>query len=107
MHQICNASTASVSISQHQLCFSQHQLCINCASVSIKYILLYATLYKNLTKPKGIAFPTTVSPRNFVCNLSPLDSDPEASLTIQEGDVVRVELGVHIDGYIAQAAKTV
>ena len=42
-----------------------------------------------------------------MCNLSPLESDPASKITLEEGDVVRVELGVHIDGYIAQAGKTV
>jgi methionine aminopeptidase len=36
-----------------------------------------------------------------------LVSDPEAEWVLQDEDVVRIELGVHIDGYIAQVAHTV
>ena len=42
----------------------------------------------------------------IVCHLSPLKSDPEASLVLKDGDVVRVELGAHVDGYIGQVAHT-
>ncbi|KAJ3042419.1 Proliferation-associated protein 2G4 [Rhizophlyctis rosea] len=55
---------------------------------------------------KGIAFPTCVSPNNIICHLSPLPSDPESSLALKTGDVVRIELGAHVDGYIAQVAHT-
>ncbi|KAJ3279380.1 Proliferation-associated protein 2G4 [Borealophlyctis nickersoniae] len=55
---------------------------------------------------KGIAFPTCVSPNAAICHLSPLASDPEGAITIKKGDMVRIELGAHIDGYIAQVAHT-
>ncbi|KAJ1564315.1 Proliferation-associated protein 2G4 [Nowakowskiella sp. JEL0078] len=56
---------------------------------------------------KGIAFPTCVSPNSFVCHLSPLNSDPESSIVLKKGDIVRIELGAHIDGYIGQVATTI
>ncbi|KAI8999948.1 peptidase M24, structural domain-containing protein [Gaertneriomyces semiglobifer] len=56
---------------------------------------------------KGIAFPTCVSPNATICHLSPLSSDPEGATVLAKGDVVRIELGAHIDGYIAQVAHTV
>lgn len=53
---------------------------------------------------KGIAFPTCFS-INEVCGYySPLKED---SVTIKEGDLVKIDLGVHIDGYIALVAHTV
>ncbi|KAI9361625.1 peptidase M24, structural domain-containing protein [Zopfochytrium polystomum] len=55
---------------------------------------------------KGIAFPTCVSPDSVICHLSPTSSDAEATPALKASDTVRVELGVHIDGYIAQAAHT-
>ena len=70
-------------------------------------VTLSKTVYNKGGIKKGIAFPTTISPRQFACHLSPLDSDPEASLVLAQGDLVRIELGVHVDGYIAQAGKTV
>lgn len=39
--------------------------------------------------------------------MSPLASDPEGSIVLKKGDVVRIELGVHIDGYISQVAHTI
>ncbi|KAJ3161428.1 Proliferation-associated protein 2G4 [Geranomyces michiganensis] len=55
---------------------------------------------------KGIAFPTCVSPNTAICHMSPLASDPEGSIVLKTGDVVRIELGVHVDGYISQVAHT-
>ncbi|KAJ3408335.1 Ubiquitin carboxyl-terminal hydrolase 14 [Chytridiales sp. JEL 0842] len=55
---------------------------------------------------KGIAFPTCVSVNEIVNNYSPIINSAE-DLTLKEGDMVKVELGVHIDGYIATLAHTV
>ena len=68
-------------------------------------------IYEEITKVynkkptfKGLAFPTTISV-NEVCGYnSPLQED---SSSIKEGDLVKLELGVHIDGFAAFAAHTV
>ena len=53
---------------------------------------------------KGIAFPTCISV-NEVCGYnSPM---PEESTTIKEGDLVKIELGAHVDGFAAFAAHTI
>jgi len=54
---------------------------------------------------KGIAFPTCISVNNCVGHFSPLES--EASDVLVNGDVIKVDLGVHVDGYIAVVAHTV
>ncbi|XP_062519204.1 proliferation-associated protein 2G4-like [Corticium candelabrum] len=54
---------------------------------------------------KGVAFPTCISINNCVCHFSPLRTDPEVVLV--DGDVVKIDLGVHIDGFIAAVAHTV
>jgi len=54
---------------------------------------------------KGIAFPTCVSVNNCICHFSPLVSEPDCIL--KEGDVAKVDLGAHIDGFIAVVAHTV
>lgn len=54
---------------------------------------------------KGIAFPTSVSVNNCICHFSPTKNDPDHEL--KEGDVVKIDLGAHIDGFIAVAAHTV
>jgi len=54
---------------------------------------------------KGIAFPTCVSINNCICHFSPLKSDQP--VIIKENDLVKVDLGAHIDGFIAVVAHTV
>lgn len=53
---------------------------------------------------KGIAFPTCLSINNCVCHFSPIRSEPDVIL--KEGDIVKIDLGAHIDGFIAVAAFT-
>jgi len=52
---------------------------------------------KELTK--GIGFPTCISVNNVIAHFSPLLSEPDVILA--DGDLVKVDLGVHIDGFIA------
>jgi len=54
---------------------------------------------------KGIAFPTCLSVNNCVCHFSPLASDTDVEL--KKGDMVKIDLGAQIDGFIAVAAHTV
>lgn len=54
---------------------------------------------------KGIAFPSCVSVNHCICCFSPLRSEPD--VTLADSDVVKIELGAHIDGFIAQAGHTV
>ncbi len=53
---------------------------------------------------RGIAFPTSISVNHILGNYTPL---PEESTTLEEGDVAKIDLGVHIDGYIAISGHTV
>ena len=53
---------------------------------------------------KGIAFPTCVSVNNQVCHNSPLDDN---AVVLEEGQAVKIDLGAHVDGYIAVVANTV
>jgi len=53
---------------------------------------------------KGIAFPTCVSVNNCICHFSPLKSEPDYILS--DGDIVKLDLGAHIDGFIAVVAHT-
>ncbi|CAJ2659717.1 unnamed protein product [Trifolium pratense] len=64
-----------------------------------------AKLYKNVKKKieRGVAFPTCVCVNNTVCHFSPLASD---ETVFEEGDVVKIDLACHIDGFIAAVAHT-
>ncbi|XP_062397229.1 proliferation-associated protein 2G4b [Sardina pilchardus] len=53
---------------------------------------------------KGIAFPTCVSVNNCVCHFSPLKSDPD--YMVKDGDLVKIDLGVHVDGFISNVAHS-
>jgi len=57
---------------------------------------------KKLTK--GIAFPTCISCNNCICHYSPLASEPDSFLA--DGDLVKIDMGAHIDGFIAVVAHT-
>ncbi|XP_055343601.1 proliferation-associated protein 2G4-like [Paramacrobiotus metropolitanus] len=48
---------------------------------------------------KGVAFPACMSVNNCVCHFSPLENDTDVKL--KNGDLIKIDLAVHIDGYIA------
>ena len=52
----------------------------------------------------GIAFPTCISVNNVICHYSPLFSEPDS--TLADGDLVKIDMGAHIDGFIAVVAHT-
>lgn len=60
---------------------------------------------KEKAMKKGIAFPSCISVNNCVCHFSPLLS--EAAVILKDGDIVKIDLGVHIDGFIAVVGHTV
>lgn len=53
---------------------------------------------------KGVAFPTCISVNNCVGHYSPLMS--EDKIVIADGDMIKIDLGVHVDGYVAVVAHT-
>ena len=53
---------------------------------------------------KGTAFPTCISVNNCVGHYSPLMS--EDKIVLAEGDLIKIDLGVHVDGYCAVVAHT-
>uniref|UniRef100_A0A2I3H9B1 Peptidase M24 domain-containing protein n=1 Tax=Nomascus leucogenys TaxID=61853 RepID=A0A2I3H9B1_NOMLE len=71
---------------------------------AIIMVLIKKIFKKKIKMKKGIAFPTRISVNNCVCHFSPLKSDQDYSL--KEGDLVKIDLGVHVDGFIANVAYT-
>ncbi|EIE26136.1 proliferation-associated protein 1 [Coccomyxa subellipsoidea C-169] len=63
-----------------------------------------AKVFKGKTIEKGIAFPTCTSVNNVIGHVSPLAED---TVELKEGDVVKIDLGSHIDGFVATAAHTI
>eukprot|EP01064_Diplonema_japonicum_P003590 TRINITY_DN122_c0_g4_i1.p1 TRINITY_DN122_c0_g4~~TRINITY_DN122_c0_g4_i1.p1 ORF type:complete len:416 (+),score=168.74 TRINITY_DN122_c0_g4_i1:72-1250(+) len=53
---------------------------------------------------KGIAFPTCINVNQTVCHYSPTLDDTHPPLAV--GDVVKIDLGCHVDGFCAVVAHT-
>ncbi|KAK0532289.1 hypothetical protein OC835_003384 [Tilletia horrida] len=56
---------------------------------------------------KGLAYPTSVAINGVICNSAPLSTDASAQRALVPGDVVKIQIGAHIDGYPVVAAETV
>ena len=63
-----------------------------------------AKVYNKKPIFKGLAFPTCISVNEICAYNAPLMED---STPIKEGDLVKVELGVHVDGFAAFAGHTI
>lgn len=66
---------------------------------------LYTKKVNGVLMDRGVAFPVCISVNDVVCNHSPLLSEELEPL--KAGDVVKMDLGCHLDGYIAVAAHTI
>jgi len=60
-------------------------------------------IFKGKNIEKGVAFPTCVSVNNVVGHFCPIESE----MVLQNGDIVKIDLGCHIDGFVAVQAGTV
>mmetsp|Transcript_2354 Transcript_2354/g.2725 ORF Transcript_2354/g.2725 Transcript_2354/m.2725 type:complete len:399 (+) Transcript_2354:64-1260(+) len=65
---------------------------------------LYTKKVNGAVVERGVAFPVCISVNDVVCNHSPLASEELEPL--KAGDIVKIDLGCHIDGYISVAAHT-
>lgn len=59
---------------------------------------------KNKQMEKGLAFPTCVSANHIAGHYSPLKSEDS---TLKNGDLVKIDLGCHIDGFVGIVAHTI
>lgn len=53
---------------------------------------------------RGVAFPTCISVNHVFGHYSPMKDE---STTLSAGDIAKVDLGCHLDGFVAQAAHTI
>jgi len=65
---------------------------------------LFSKKVKGKTIERGIAFPTCISRNNLCGHVSPLDGE---SHKLEAGDIVKVDMAAHFDGFIAGAAHTI
>ncbi|KAG6813941.1 hypothetical protein H0H92_005195 [Tricholoma furcatifolium] len=68
---------------------------------------VYNKSVKGVKVSKGLAFPTSISVNNAVAHFSPLASDPQSEQVLAKDDVVKIQLGAHIDGFAAISAETI
>ncbi|PPQ83424.1 hypothetical protein CVT25_007015 [Psilocybe cyanescens] len=68
---------------------------------------VYNKSVKGVKVSKGVSFPTSISVNNTVAHFSPLASDPQSSQVLAKDDVVKIQLGAHIDGYAAISGETI
>eukprot|EP01060_Flectonema_neradi_P025781 TRINITY_DN34603_c0_g1_i1.p1 TRINITY_DN34603_c0_g1~~TRINITY_DN34603_c0_g1_i1.p1 ORF type:complete len:464 (+),score=83.82 TRINITY_DN34603_c0_g1_i1:45-1436(+) len=57
---------------------------------------------------KGVAFPTSISPNDLTAHFAPHPAEGEANcdVALKNGDVIKIHMGAHIDGYMSQVAHT-
>ena len=69
-------------------------------------LLSVAEAAEDLIRKRGArpAFPVNISINNFAAHYTPATNDAAA---FKRGDVVKIDVGVHIAGYIGDTAKTV
>ena len=56
---------------------------------------------------KGIAFPTCISINEVVCHYSPDLEESKSCKPLKANDIVKIDLGCHIDGYCGIVADTI
>lgn len=60
---------------------------------------------KEKNMQKGIAFPVCISANTCICHFSPIKSEPDH--IIAKDDILKIDLGVHIDGFISMVAHSI
>lgn len=64
-------------------------------------------VFRKSVQEKGIAMPVRIEKNEFVDGVSPEEGDGFQGGFVEDGDLVKVVLGVYIDGYTAMASHTV
>ncbi|KAM7540318.1 hypothetical protein Aperf_G00000027630 [Anoplocephala perfoliata] len=55
---------------------------------------------------KGIAFPTTICVNNVICHYSPINGEDCFIEELRDDDLVKINLGAHIDGFASVIGHT-
>jgi len=63
-------------------------------------------LFKKGDVPRGIAFPTCISKNEIAGHFAPLKDSNVEIPPLKDGDIIKVDLGVQIDGFAALVATT-
>ncbi|THD22089.1 Proliferation-associated protein 2G4 [Fasciola hepatica] len=55
----------------------------------------------------SLSFPTSISINNIICHYAPLEGEDNAITELKDEDLVKIDLGAHIDGFAAVVGHTV
>eukprot|EP00041_Stephanoeca_diplocostata_P015126 m.286647 g.286647 ORF g.286647 m.286647 type:complete len:212 (-) comp19936_c0_seq2:7-642(-) len=98
---ICNGAIRSVVQKAKEPGATLSQLCL-AGDLYIESEL--AKVFNQGQVEKGPAFPTCVSPNECCENFSPL---PTEDTKVADGDMLKISVGVQVDGYMAYAGHTI
>ncbi|KAI8473942.1 MAG: peptidase M24, structural domain-containing protein [Monoraphidium minutum] len=98
--EICNKAIAAAA----EACTPGAKIVDVCRTGDDVIIKEAQNIFKGKKLEKGIAFPTCISANGVVGHFSPAAED---ETTLQEGDLVKIDLGCHIDGWVATQATTI
>jgi len=79
-----------------------------CVFADNRIVELTGAVYKKeKDMKKGISFPTCISVNNCICHFSPTTNQKTEDVLLKAGDLAKIDLGAHVDGFIAVVAHTV
>jgi len=79
-----------------------------CEFADNKIIELTGAVYKKeKDMKKGISFPCCISVNNCICHFSPTTNSKVEDVVLKAGDLAKIDMGAHVDGFIAVVAHTV
>merc|ERR1712055_1207485 len=79
-----------------------------CVFADSKIVELTSAVYKKeKDMKKGISFPCCISVNNCICHFSPTTNNKQEDVSLAVGDLVKLDMGAHVDGFIAVVAHTV
>jgi len=72
----------------------------------VSYLEIAMSVESEITKNgAGLAFPVNLSINELAAHFTPRHAD--SALFFKKGDVVKLDVGAHVDGYIADTSRTV
>jgi len=79
-----------------------------CVFADNRIVELTGAVYKKeKDMKKGISFPCCISVNNCICHFSPTTNAKLEDVILKAGDLAKIDLGAHVDGFIAVVAHTV
>jgi len=70
----------------------------------VKYVDVAEKIERYIKEKAKIAFPVNISVNNVAAHYTPSHNDEK---TFRVGDIVKIDVGVHVDGYIGDTALTI